>query len=739
MQYEIFPNPRRADQVGLRLKCNQEIQAEAIQRLLRQEGFQVSRLMQSYNSSYTHFVYVTATETNLGNIMPKIKASLETGSSVDNVKVAVKPIEENSTNRPNFKSWQKQFIQVVKQLNSDSPRPTSSVQEIDPTRLQQQIAAGKITEIEERLLQQANINDSNALRTLIALYHRTNKIEEIVELGKAKRSEILALPTSGRLVEQLVTAHLQHYQQTNNQESLRAATLIAQEFLPELERLRQANSVRKLLHQTLTPQEPLPTVEGAPLPLSERLTQLLEIEPAERISQLEPLKQKYPKATNVILALAESYAVTDNTEKAIELYQSVPIETEEVKIHYGKLLLNSDRPQEVIDLIPDSEDISPALAGLRGAALYRIGHELQALPFLERAWQANNRSIEILLTLARLWASRQNLEQAAIAYQDLLETSADTLTVEDYVHIAEIADGGGFGDISDEQVANYYERCLNCGWNNLHRLPTSKQAELLKRRFSLRTQLNDIDKLINAYADWLEWLTNENRFEELTEVLAKLRSQVQERKINLMQQFELLEIIEPFISALPQLRSLLINDYQSIAFAEIEEALRYKRPEEAFFKDLIRVLLFLDSRLAQEVHEFRQQYYAQAASVEVKSFLEDDTTTETFDLSSLRLALIGGHEATRREVIRELKESYSLENTVEVAPSSEAYVDRSTVQNKINNCDLIAVITGYMGHDLSKIVSELKKDGVLIGEVLPLSCRGKSGVVREILSWWIGR
>jgi thioredoxin-like negative regulator of GroEL len=739
MQYEIFPNPRRADQVGLRLKCNQEIQAEAIQRLLRQEGFQVSRLMQSYNSSYTHFVYVTATETNLGNIMPKIKASLETGPSVDNVKVAVKPIEENSTNRPNFKSWQKQFIQVVKQLNSDSPRPTSSVQEIDPTRLQQQIAAGKITEIEERLLQQANINDSNALRTLIALYHRTNKIEEIVELGKAKRSEILALPTSGRLVEQLVTAHLQHYQQTNNQESLRAATLIAQEFLPELERLRQANSVRKLLHQTLTPQEPLPTVEGAPLPLSERLTQLLEIEPAERIYQLEPLKQKYPKATNVILALAESYAVTDNTEKAIELYQSVPIETEEVKIHYGKLLLNSDRPQEVIDLIPDSEDISPALAGLRGAALYRIGQESQALYFLEKAWQANNRSIEILLTLARLWASRQNLEQAAIAYQDLLETSADTLTVEDYVHIAEIADGGGFGDISDEQVANYYERCLNCGWNNLHRLPTSKQAELLKRRFSLRTQLNDIDKLINAYADWLEWLANENRFEELGEVLAKLRVQVQERKINLGQQFELLEIIEPFISTLPQLRSLLINDYQSIAFAEIEEAVRYERSEEAFLKGLIRALWFLDSCLVQEVNEYRQQCYAQTALLGVQPLLEDDTTTETINLSSLRLALVGGHEATRREVIRELKESYSLGNTVEVAPSSEAYVDRSTVQNKINNCDLIAVITGYMGHDLSKIVSELKKDGVLIGEVLPLSCRGKSGVVREILSWWIGR
>lgn len=484
---------------------------------------------------------------------------------------------------------------------------------------------------------------------------------------------------------------------------------------------------------------PLPTVEGAPLPLSERLTQLLEIEPAERIPQLESLKQKYPKATNVILALAESYAVTNNTEKAIELYQSISIETEEVKIRYGKLLLNSNRPQEVIDLIPNAEDISPALAGLRGAALYQVEQESQALPFLERAWQANNRSIEILLPLARLWASRQSLEQAAIAYQDLLETSADALTVMDYLYVAEIADGGGFGDISDEEVVSYYERCLECGWNNLRNLPTEKQVELLKRRLSLRTQLHDTDKLIAAYADWLEWLANENRLEELEEVLAKLRTQVQERKISYSQQFELLEIIEPFIGALPQLRPSLLNDYQSIAFAEIDEALRYQRFEEAFFKDLLRALLFLDFHLATEVNEYRQQCYAKAVSLGVQPLLEDATTTETIDLSSLRLALVGGHVATRREVIRELNESYSLEDTVEVAPSSETYIDRSSVQTKISDRDLIAVITGYMGHDLSQIVSNLKKNGALVGEVLLLPCRGKSGVVREILNWWIGR
>lgn len=62
-------------------------------------------------------------------------------------------------------------------------------------------------------------------------------------------------------------------------------------------------------------------------------------------------------------------------------------------------------------------------------------------------------------------------------------------------------------------------------------------------------------------------------------------------------------------------------------------------------------------------------------------------------------------------------QSYSLEDAVEVAPSSQTYVDRSSVLAKINNSNLIAVITGYIGHDLSNIVSDLKKDGALGGEV----------------------
>ncbi|MHC5917796.1 MAG: hypothetical protein ACYTXE_44055, partial [Nostoc sp.] len=194
------------------------------------------------------------------------------------------------------------------------------------------------------------VPDSNALRTLIALYAKTEQHEQLIKLCQVKYNSILALPVSGRLVEQLVTAHLQHYQQTKEQKLLRSVQALAQEFLPELERLRQANRVRKLLHLSLISQEALPTIEGATL--TEQLTQLLEIEPGERISQLEKLKDKYPKAINVLLALADSYVSIDNPEYALQIYQSITEKTEELQQRYAELLLNIQRFQEVIELLP---------------------------------------------------------------------------------------------------------------------------------------------------------------------------------------------------------------------------------------------------------------------------------------------------------------------------------------------------------------------------------------------------
>lgn len=734
-RYEIVTKLGGTDQVGLRLQCNQQSQAEEIHRELRQASFRVSRLMSSSHQDYSHFFYITATESDLRNAMPKIAAKIRGLDDVGGIKVAPASQDRKVPTIHDFRSWQNQFRRAVKQLNKDYLRPTSSVQEIDRNRLEQQIAAGRATEVEEQLLRQADLNDSSALRSLIALYARTDRIEQLVELCKAKRSSLLALPASGRLVEQLVSAHLQHYQQTTAPESLRSAQHIAQEFLPELERLRQANGVRKLLHQAVSPQEPLPSSEGATL--NEQLVQLLEIEPAERIPQMEALSRKYPRAVNVLLALAESYAASDNIKHALEIYQSVPVKTEEVQQRCAELLLAGKRFREVLKLLPASiSDLSPALAGLRGAALYNLGQKTQACELLEKAWLGGERRVQVLLPLARLWATVGDPEKAAAVYQILRETAEEILTLQDYALIATVANLGGFGDISDEQKVNYYEECVTLAGSRL--LSLSVAEDILKDRLELWKQLHKIEELLNAYADWLDWLAKAGRMEDLENELANLRAIAGTQQINRKRHFELLESLEPYVDALPRLRKSLANDYQAIALAEIDNALRQARLEEPFLQDLKRALHNLDRESVHELVKYRQQCRAEAQKLDLQIASEDGTALDTPDLSSLKLALIGGHETTRREVIRELKEFYGLEKAVEVAPSSEAYVDRSSVQAKLSDCRLIAAIVGYMGHDLSKIVSELKKDGALVGEVLLLPCRGKSGVVREILNWWVG-
>ncbi|WP_214662843.1 hypothetical protein [Amazonocrinis nigriterrae] len=714
---------KRADQIGLRLQCDEQRQAEEIHRRLRQAGFTISSLMSATHSDYTHFIYVTLIENNIDNTMFKIEAHIR---ALNNVDVAKKPVSIKD-----FRTWQNQFRKVIKQLNNDDVRPTSSVQEINQSRLKQKIAAGLTTQVEEKLLQQSDNNDSNALRTLIALYANTEQNEQLVELFKVKRSAVFALPVSGRLVEQLVGAHLQIYKETNAPELLRSAQELAQEFLPELERLRQANEVRKLLHLSLVAQEPLPKIEGATL--NEQLTQLLEIEPGERISQLDKLKNKYPKAINVILALADSYVSIDNPESALQIYQSITEKTEELQQRHAEVLLNSQRFQEVIELLPKViSELSPALAGLRGAALYNLGEKTQASEFLEKAWQGGERRVQILLPLAKLWATVGDPVKAGEVYQILLETADEKLTLSDRVLIARVANLDGFGDIYDDDKVSYYELCVNLAGVRLRDLPEAE--EILKDRLDLWKQVQNTSGMLNAYADWLDWLASVGKWEDLNNELGIVRKFAIEQKISSLQYFELLEGLEAYINVQPTLRQSLANDYFGLAIAEIDNALRQEEIEAPFFQDLKRALFYLNSDSANELVEYRQQRRAEATKLNVQVASDENIVSTTQNLASINLALVGGHQATRREVIRELCENYGLKNCVEVAPSSEAYISRSNVQAQISNCNLIAVITGYMGHDLSQIVSDLKKDGTLTGNVFFLACRGKSGVVRAILN-----
>ncbi len=721
-RYEVVTKQKRTDQVGLRLQCDEQRQAEEIHRVLRQAGFTISRLMTATHPDYTHFVYVTVTDTELSNTVSKIEAHIKALNDGSVVK--------EEPNVKNFESWKNQFRKAIKQLNNDYVSPTSSVQEINQSRLEQKIAAGRTIEVEEHLLHQANDNDSNALRTLIALYTNTGQNEQLVELCKAKRSCVLALPVSGRLVEQLVFAHLQHYKQTNAPELLHSAQTLAQEFLPELERLRQANGVRRLLNQSHSPQEQLPTVEGGTL--NEKLLQLLEIEPGDRIPQLEFLSKRYPKAINVQIALANSYAVTDNTTRALQIYESILEKTEEVQQRYAEVLLASERFQKVIERLPDAiSELSPALAGLRGAALYNLGQKTQSREFLEKAWQEGERKVQILLPLAKLWATVGDPVKAGEAYQILQETANEKLTLEDHALIAKVANLDGFGDISNEQKVNYYEKYVTLAGVSLLNLPEAE--EILKDRLDLWQELHNSEGLLNAYADWLDWLVNARRWEDLDKELDNLRHRGAQQQISCQQYFELLESLEIHINFQPTLRQSLANDYFGLAIAEIDNALRQGKTEAPFFQDLKRALLCLDSKLVNDVIGYRQQRQAEAAKFEIQVVSDENIVLTTPKLASISLALVGGHQATRREVIRELCEGYGLKHYVEVPPSSEAYINRSSVQGQISNCHLIAVIAGYIGHDLSQIVSDLQKNGALAGQVLFLACRGKSGIVRSII------
>jgi hypothetical protein len=103
------------------------------------------------------------------------------------------------------------------------------------------------------------------------------------------------------------------------------------------------------------------------------------------------------------------------------------------------------------------------------------------------------------------------------------------------------------------------------------------------------------------------------------------------------------------------------------------------------------------------------------------------------DLSDFRLALVGGHPSTRRGVIQELQLHYGLKHFVEIPRMSEANTSRNRVKSKIYRCNLVVLITGYMSHRLTEIVFSLKDAGMLAGDVLQLSCKGKSGVLRGIL------
>ena len=119
----------------------------------------------------------------------------------------------------------------------------------------------------------------------------------------------------------------------------------------------------------------------------------------------------------------------------------------------------------------------------------------------------------------------------------------------------------------------------------------------------------------------------------------------------------------------------------------------------------------------------------------IKNLASTAGLDEDVNLSEVSLALIGGHETTHREVTEELKK-YGLKRCVHVPPHSIASNSRNQIKDKISQCDLIVTITSYVDHSVVRCVKQLRDTQMLAGEVIRVSCHGKSGVVREVLDYF---
>jgi hypothetical protein len=186
---------------------------------------------------------------------------------------------------------------------------------------------------------------------------------------------------------------------------------------------------------------------------------------------------------------------------------------------------------------------------------------------------------------------------------------------------------------------------------------------------------------------------------------------------------------------------------------EAQEFVQYADAENTRLKAENEALRQENSRLAHEYEDLQLYSLELEEQVEyVTAYLHADAivpstnatdegaiaSEQHYDLSHYSLALVGGHPTTRQSVLKELAKTYGLnvKNCVEIPPFTEVSTNSNKVKAKISRCDLVVIITGYMGHGLTQIVYDLKSAGSIAGEVLMLNCRGKSGVVREISNYF---
>ncbi|MBE9066372.1 hypothetical protein IQ260_06875 [Leptolyngbya cf. ectocarpi LEGE 11479] len=104
----------------------------------------------------------------------------------------------------------------------------------------------------------------------------------------------------------------------------------------------------------------------------------------------------------------------------------------------------------------------------------------------------------------------------------------------------------------------------------------------------------------------------------------------------------------------------------------------------------------------------------------------------SLDLSTWKIAMVGGHENMTRGVSEKLQQQYRLKELIQIPPDK---IPQQQLRPKLENCDLIILIIGYINHPLAQSISQLKDRNALKGELLWVNSLGVSGVMREVIGF----
>jgi hypothetical protein len=236
------------------------------------------------------------------------------------------------------------------------------------------------------------------------------------------------------------------------------------------------------------------------------------------------------------------------------------------------------------------------------------------------------------------------------------------------------------------------------------------------------------DRLLRAYQHVLDDLLQQRAGAAIVRLIEEAGEDRLAGRLAARQEFELLDEVDDYRADYPQLlREPLIRGYEQLLHSILAAPADLHLALAPYVKDLAKALRRLDPRSAA-LERYRQVLEAQKdAGIAAE---EDDTPL--IAARGKRIALVGGHERTR-EHVRQRLESWGA-RVDEVAPPTTGRIGEREF-DRILNSDVIVEIVSYMGHDMSTIITNLKRAQRLRGEVLSVQCRGMSGVCREIARW----